>query len=110
MEEVYDYYKEKDKRQKSGKGSKGKITALIIFALIVVAALIGSSIYMELIQLKELNPNADYTTVYTKNLLYKTVFFIISFVLITLFIFITNKVMGKNLKSTLQTITLSREN
>ncbi|EPR12839.1 UPF0182 family protein [Ruminiclostridium papyrosolvens] len=98
MEEVYDYYKEKDKRQKSGKGSKGKITALIVFALIVVAGIIGSSIYMELIQLKELNPNADYTTVYTKNLLYKTVFFIISFVFITLFVFITNKVMGKNLK------------
>lgn len=98
MEEVYDYYKEKEKMQKGGKHSKGKITALIVFALIVVAAIIGSSIYMELIQLKELNPNADYTTVFTKNILYKAVFFIISFVCITLFVFITNKVIRKNLK------------
>lgn len=98
MEEVYDYYKEKDKKQKNGKGYKGKIAALITLAIIVVFAIIGSSIYMELIQLKELNPNADYTTVYTKNLLYKTIFFIISFVIITLFVFITNKVTGNNLK------------
>ncbi len=98
MEEVYDYYKEKEKMQKSHKGGKGKITALIVFALIVVAAIIGSSIYMELIQLKELNPNADYTTVFTKNILYKTVFFIISFVCITLFVFITNKMIRRNLK------------
>ncbi len=98
MEEVYDYYKEKEKMQKSHKGGKGKITALIVFALIVVAAIIGSSIYMELIQLKELNPNADYTTVFTKNILYKTVFFIISFVCITLFVFFTNKMIRRNLK------------
>lgn len=98
MEEVYDYYKEKEKTQKSHKGGKGKITALIVFALIVLAAIIGSSIYMELIQLKELNPNADYTTVFTKNILYKTVFFIISFVCITLFVFITNKMIKRNLK------------
>lgn len=98
MEEVYDYYKEKEKMQKSHKGGKGKITALIVFALIVVAAIIGSSIYMELIQLKELNPNADYTTVFTKNILYKTVFFIISFVCITLFVYITNKMIRRNLK------------
>ncbi|HEX2925979.1 MAG TPA: UPF0182 family protein, partial [Ruminiclostridium sp.] len=100
MEEVYDYYKEKEKKENSvrKKGFKGKIAVLVILAVIVVAAVIGSSIYMQLIQLKELNPKADYTTVYTTNLLYKTIFFLASFVLITLFVFISNKVIGKNLK------------
>lgn len=90
---IYDYYKEKGK-----KSSKGKI-ALLVFAVIVIfAALIGSSIYLELIQLKELNQKADYTTVFTKDLLYKVIFFFASFIVISLFVYISNIAIIKNLK------------
>lgn len=90
---IYDYYKEKGK-----KGSKGKIALLVIAVIAIIGAIIGSSIYMELIQLKELNQQADYTTVFTKNLLYKVIFFFASFIIISLFIFITNIAIVKNLK------------
>ncbi|MHB8063050.1 MAG: UPF0182 family protein [Ruminiclostridium sp.] len=90
---IYDYYKEKGKKR-----SKGKIAILIIAVVAIIAAFIGSSIYMELIQLKELNQQADYTTVFTKNLLYKVIFFFASFILISLFVYISNIVIIKNLK------------
>jgi len=90
---IYDYYKEKGKPR-----SKGKIAILVIAVVAVIAAIIGSSIYMELIQLKELNPKADYTTVFTKNLLYKVIFFFASFIVISLFVYISNIVIIKNLK------------
>lgn len=90
---VYDYFKEKNKKR-----SKGKIALLLIAVLVILAAIIGSSIYMELIQLKELNQQADFTTVFTTNLLYKVVFFFISFIVISLFVFITNIAVIKNLK------------
>lgn len=92
---VYDYYKEKEKGKKSG---KGKIVLLVIAALVVIGAIIGSSIYMELIQLKELNTQADYTTVFTKNLLYKVIFFFSSFIIISMFVYIANINVIKNLK------------
>lgn len=90
---VYDYYKEKAK-----KSSVGKIALLVLVVIAIIAALIGSSIYMELIQLKELNPKADYTTVYTKNLLYKVIFILASFVVISLFVFFSNLAIIRNLK------------
>jgi len=90
---IYDYYKEKEK-----KSSKGKIAILIIAVVAIIGAIIGSSIYMELIQLKELNHQADYTTVFTKNLLYKVIFFFASFIIISLFVYITNISIIKNLK------------
>lgn len=93
---VYDYYKENDKKNNK-KGSKGKIALLILAAVAVVAAFFGSSIYMELIQLKELNRNADYTTVFTTNLLYKIMFFFASFVVISLFVYFSNIGIIKNL-------------
>ena len=89
----YDYYKEKNK-----KSHKGRIAFLIIVVLAAIAALIGSSIYMELIQLKELNPNANYTSVFTKNLLYQVIFSLSAFILITVFVYITNTVIIKNIK------------
>lgn len=91
---VYDYYKEREKK----KSGKGKIAILVIAVIAVIAAVIGSSIYMELIQLKELNAQADYTTVFTKNLLLKVIFFFSNFILISLFVYITNKNVIKNLK------------
>ncbi len=90
---IYDYYKEKDKKR-----SKGKIAILVIVVIAIIGAIVGSSIYMELIQLKELNQQADYTTVFTKNLLYKVIFFFASFILISLFVYITNIAIIKNLK------------
>ncbi len=90
---IYDYYKEKEKKQ-----PKGKIALLVIAVIAIIAIIAGSSIYMELIQLKELNQQADYTTVFTKNLLYKVIFFFSSFVVISVFIFITNVAVIKNLK------------
>ncbi len=90
---IYDYYKEKGKKR-----SKGKIAVFILAIIVVICAIIGSSIYMELIQLKELNQQADYTTVFTKNLLYKVIFFFASFIVISLFIFITNKVIINSMK------------
>jgi len=90
---IYDYYKEKGKPK-----AKGKIAILVIAVVAIIAAFIGSSIYMELIQLKELNQQADYTTVFTKNLLYKVVFFFASFIIISLFVYISNIMIIKNLK------------
>jgi uncharacterized membrane protein (UPF0182 family) len=90
---VYDYYKEKNKKY-----PKGKITLIVAAVLVIFGAIIGSSIYMEMIQLKELNQQADYTTVFTTNLLYKAIFFFISFIVISLFVYITNTVIIKNLK------------
>lgn len=92
---IYDYYKEKEKGKKS---PKGKIALLVLAVIAIVAAFIGSSIYMELIQLKELNPKADYTEVFTKNLLYKVVFFFASFIIISLFVYISNLAIVRNLK------------
>lgn len=92
---VYDYYKEKNKKPGT---SKGKIVFLIVLAVVVIAAFIGSSIYMELIQLKELNRQADYTTVYTKNLLFKVIFFFASLVIMYLFIYFSNVAIIRNLK------------
>lgn len=89
----YDYYKEKNKKK-----IKGKITFLIILAVILVAAIFASSIYMELIQLRELNPKANYTTVFTTNLLYKIIFILLSFVIISSFLFISNTFIIRNLK------------
>ncbi len=89
----YDYYKEKNK-----KSSKGKIVFLITFAVLIIAAIIASSIYMELIQLKELNPKADYSSVFTTNLLYKIIFIMLSFIVISLFVFISNTFIIRNLK------------
>lgn len=89
----YDYYKEKNK-----KSSKGKIVFLITLAVLIVAAITASSIYMELIQLKELNPKADYSSVFTTNLLYKIIFIMLSFIVISLFVFISNKFIIRNLK------------
>ncbi len=89
----YDYYREKNK-----KSHKGRIAALVVIAALVIAALIGSSIYMSLIQLKELNPAANYASVYTTNLLYQVGFFFAAFVIISLFVFITNNVLIKNLR------------
>ncbi len=93
QEVSYDYYKEKNK-----KSQKGKIALLVILAVLILAAIIGSSIYMELIQLKELNNKADYTQVFTTNLLYKVIFILASFILISLFVLITNTFIIKNLK------------
>ncbi len=89
----YDYYKEKNK-----KSNTGKITFIVIFAVLIVGAIIGSSIYMELIQLRELNPKADYSSVFTTNLLYKIIFILLSFVVISLFVYISNIFIIKNLK------------
>ncbi len=89
----YDYYKEKNK-----KGNTGKITFIVILAVLVIAAVIGSSIYMELIQLRELNPKADYSSVFTTNLLYKVIFIFSSFIVISLFVYISNIFIIKNLK------------
>ncbi len=94
----YDYYKEKNK-----KSYKGRVVFLIIVALAVIGAIIGSSIYMELIQLKELNPNANYSTVFTTNLLYKIMFFFASLVVVSLFIYIANIVIIKNLRKYFKT-------
>lgn len=91
--EDYDYYKENNK-----KSSKGKIALLILVAIAAIAVFFGSSIYMELIQLKELNRKADYTTVFTTNLLYKVIFFFASFIVISLFIYISNIAVIKNIK------------
>lgn len=90
---VYDYYKEKDK-----KSPKGKIVLLALVIIAILAAFIGSSVYMELIQLEELNKNANYTAVFTTNLLYKVIFFFASFIVISLFVFLSNKVIIRNLK------------
>lgn len=90
---IYDYYKEKNKTH-----SKGKIAILAIAIIAIIGLIIGSSIYTELIQLKELNQQANYTSVFTKNLLYKVIFFFASFVVISLFIFVTNIAVIKNLK------------
>lgn len=89
----YEYFKEKNK-----KSHKGKIGILIILAVVLIAAAIGSSIYMELIQLRELNPKADYTSVFTTNLLYKVLFIFSSFIVISLFAYISNIFIIKNLK------------
>lgn len=89
----YDYYKEKNK-----KSNTGKITFIVILAVLIVGAIIGSSIYMELIQLRELNPKADYSSVFTTNLLYKIIFILLSFVVISLFVYISNIFIIKNLK------------
>ncbi len=89
----YDYYKEKSK-----KSNTGKITFFVILAVLVVAAVVGSSIYMELIQLRELNPKADYSSVFTTNLLYKIIFILLSFIAISLFVYISNIFIIKNLK------------
>ncbi|EMS71850.1 UPF0182 family protein, partial [Ruminiclostridium cellobioparum] len=89
----YDYYKEKNK-----KSNTGKITFIVILAVLIVGAIIGSSIYMELIQLRELNPKADYPSVFTTNLLYKIIFILLSFVVISLFVYISNIFIIKNLK------------
>ncbi|OPX43217.1 hypothetical protein CLHUN_29670 [Ruminiclostridium hungatei] len=89
----YDYYREKNK-----KSPKGRIAALVVIAALVIAAIIGSSIYMSLIQLKELNPAANYASVYTTNLLYQVGFFFAALVIISLFVFITNNVLIKNLR------------
>ncbi|MDF2986381.1 MAG: hypothetical protein K0R50_1891 [Eubacterium sp.] len=94
----YDYYKEKNK-----KSYTGRVIFLIILAVAAVGAIIGSSIYMELIQLKELNPDANYSTVFTTNLLYKIMFFFGSLIVISLFIYIANIVVIKNLKRYLKT-------
>lgn len=90
---IYDYYKEKNKTH-----SKGKIAIIAIAIIAIIGLIIGSSIYTELIQLKELNQQANYTSVFTKNLLYKVIFFFASFVVISLFIFVTNIAVIKNLK------------
>lgn len=97
---VYDYYREKNKKPGI---SKGKIVFLIVLAVVVIAAFIGSSIYMELIQLEELNRQADYTTVYTKNLLFKVIFFFASLVIMYLFIYFSNVAIIRNLKKYFKT-------
>lgn len=90
---IYDYYKEKEK-----KSSKGKIAIIVIAVIAILGIIAASSIYMELIQLKELNSQANYTSVFTKNLLYKVIFSVLSFVIISVLIFITNFVIIKNSK------------
>lgn len=103
---VYDYYKEKNK--KVSKAPKGKIILLIVLAVAVIAAIVGSSVYMELIQLKELNTKADFTSVYTKNLLYKVVFFFASLILIYFFVFFSNMAIIRNLKKYFKTNNLEQ--
>ncbi|PYG87070.1 hypothetical protein LY28_02453 [Ruminiclostridium sufflavum DSM 19573] len=90
---IYDYYKEKGKKH-----YKWKIVILAVAVIAIIGLIVGSSIYMELIQLKELNMQADYTSVYTKNLLYKVVSFFAGFVTVSLFIYFTNVAVIKNLK------------
>lgn len=96
MDNIYDYYKEKEKHQPKKLGSKFAVIAVI--AVILLAAIIGSSFYMNIIQLKELNLQADYSSVYIKNLIYKALFFAVSFIIITLFVYLSNIIIIRNLK------------
>ncbi len=92
----YDYYKENSKKNK--KRFRGGFVVIAILIIAAIAAIFGSSIYMQIIQLKELNHQSDYSTVYTTNLSYKVIFFLLSFIVISLFIFISNLSIIKNLK------------
>ena len=85
---VYDYYKE----MKSRKGNK-KIYVIAGLVLAFILLSIVSSIYLEVIQLKEIG---DFDTVFWTNFAYKAIFASIVFVIIFLAIFITNIQIKKN--------------
>jgi uncharacterized membrane protein (UPF0182 family) len=81
---VYDYYRENKK--KFNKMKFGMLyTAVILVILLVYSALA----YVEVIQLDEIG---NYSGIYLKNLLYKTMFFIATFVIIFFSFAISNKV------------------
>ncbi len=94
---VYDYYKEEEKKNSKKKFSI-KLISLIVVAVAIVLGLVASSIYMEIIQLRELNKAADYSTVFTTNLKYKVIFFAICFVIITAFVYLSNMLIIRNMK------------
>lgn len=76
---IYDYEKEK-----SFKRLKGSIYLLAFLALLIAAALAGSNIYADILQLNEIG---SYSGVYLTNLFYKAIsaafVFVLSFVLIS---------------------------
>jgi len=88
---IYDYYKEKNK-----KGIKFKLLIIIAVIAIIIAAVLGGSIYLEIIQLDEIG--SLLSSVFIKNLLYKVLFSVISFIIIFILISLTNTFAKKNIK------------
>ncbi len=93
--EVYDYYKEKTK-----KNFKGKIIIGLVLAFIIAGMAISAMIYVDIIQLNEIGKSLS--SIYIKNLKYQILFFIISFALIFIALSITGifirRVMGAYFK------------
>lgn len=78
----------------------GKIVAAVILVVIVAAAVIGSGIYMKIIQLNEIGKNLS--TVYTTNLLYQVIFAAAAFIVIFILVAVTNIIIKKNIKTYLR--------
>ena len=85
---VYDYYREVNKRNSFKKAILG-IVALIVLLIVILAI----SFYMEIIQLNEIG---NYSSIYIRNLIYKVIFFIITYIIIFTMLFISNKLIEIN--------------
>src|SRR3989339_996395 len=94
--QIYDYYKEKNK-----KNFIWKILAIAIGLLIIIGSFIAVEIYLQVIQLNEIG---GYSNIYIKNLIYKVIFGAISFIIIFLLIGITSYFSKKNIHNHIKTL------
>lgn len=88
---IYDYYKEKGKNN-----LKGKVIIGAILVLIIAAAVIACSIYLQVIQFDEIGKLSG---IYMTNLTYKIAFSVISFIVIFGIIAAMNVFIKKNIKN-----------
>ena len=80
---VYDYYKETNK-----KINYKQIIIGIIVVTILLLAVLASTFYTEIVQLNEIG---NYSSIFIRNVIYQSIFFIISFIIIFALLFVTNK-------------------
>lgn len=88
---VYDYYQEKGK-----KSMKRKIIPIAIIIAVIAIIAASAGIYLNIVQLDEIG---GFSGVYITNLLAKTLSFGIGFVIIFIFLFITNIFIKKNMSA-----------
>ena len=90
--QVYDYYDEKNKR-----GIKKKFVFGGAILLLIILGLIGNGIYLEYLQYAEIGEKL--TQVYTTNLTYQVLMFIVGFVIVFFVAAIQNRFIKKNLNT-----------
>lgn len=87
--EVYDYAHEKAKKK-----IKGKIIIAATILLVLIAAVIALSIYLEVLQLDEIG---NLSSIYLRNLTYQVISFLAAFIIIFCVVSAVNVFIGRNL-------------